>query len=156
MATLKNAHGEDYEPTLRAYTVTDQYGQDVNVDAYLLGFATSEQPQHDENAHPEDDTAPKRVRCSACRWFEARVFDVSDDENAGSRYLVHTVGRSIVPGESDRNRVAFTNSAFEVIEVLTVRQGGVPKLPVASGRALAQAAALDEEIAHAFVNRAVA
>jgi hypothetical protein len=146
-----------HEPTLRGVTLPDEGGRPpVEVQAYLLGYASSQHDTHDENAHDPGETAPKRVRCSACRWFEVQIYDVSDDPNSDETYLVYTVGKTIVPDETDRIRFVWTTSEYEVVEALVVRQGGVPKMPVASGRALAQAAKLDEDIAHAYINRAVA
>lgn len=148
---------ETHELTLRGVTLPNENGKpDVEVQAYVLGYASSQHDVHDENAHGPDETAPKRVRCSACRWFEVQIFDVSDDDEAGTTYLVYTVGKTIVPGETDRIRFVWTDSPYEVVECLTVRQGGMPKLPVASGRAISQAAYWDEDVAVAYRDRAVA
>lgn len=145
------------ELTLRRVTLPDEGGRPpVEVDAYLLGFATSQHDDHDDKAHGPDETAPKRVRCSACRWFEVQIYDVSDDDESDESYLVYTVGRTIVPGETDRIRFKWTDSPYVVVGCLVVRQGGVPKLPVASDIALGQAAFYDDAIADAYVNRAVA
>lgn len=121
-------------------------------------------------------------RCSHCRWFEARVLRVRHEltgtctcgagsdlhaaqlhtrtcgvEDPSGRYLVLTYGRTRVPGETDKRRSVWTNSAFEVVEVLVQRdRGEKPFLPAASARVLAQAAQWDEDISDAFVNRAVA
>jgi len=122
------------------------------------------------------------TRCPACRWFEARIFavdaelspddvctcDVPPDavdhehaphcgeEPARARYLVLTYGRTVVDGEHQRRRAVWTNSTFEVIEVLTQRaQGGEKFIPAPAARALAQAAALDDVLRDAYVNRAV-
>lgn len=143
--------------TLRSVTLPDEGGKPpVVVDAYVLGHATSQHEDHDENAHGPAETAPRRVRCSACRWFEVQIFDVSRDDDAGVKYLVYTVGKTIVPGETDRVRFVWTDSEREVVEALVVRQGGTPKLPVASARALSQAARWDDDILDAFDNRVVA
>ena len=147
----------NHEPALRRVTLADEGGRPpVTIDAYLLGYASSQHETHDDRAHEPGETAAKRVRCSACRWFEVQIYDVSDDENSDESYLVYTVGRTIVEGETDRIRFVWTNSEHEIVSALVVRQGGVPKLPVASDRALAQAAKLDEDIAYAYINRAVA
>lgn len=147
----------NHEPALRRFTLADESGRPpVDIEAYLLGIASSQHEVHDEKAHGHDEFAPKRVRCSACRWFEVQIYDVSDDPGSDETYLVYTVGKTIVPGETDRVRFVWTNSEHEIVSALVVRQGGVPKLPVASDRALAQAAKLDEDIAFAYINRAVA
>jgi hypothetical protein len=130
----------------------DGVRDEVPVAGYLLGRATSEKDDHN---HSQDFT-PDGQRCSACRWFEVLIVDTSEDDEAGSTYLVYTCGRTIIPGERDRTRFVWTDSPREVVEALVVRQHGQPKLPVASARALAQAADLDDDIADAFDNRAVA
>jgi hypothetical protein len=144
------------EPELRPWPldrVADDGTRDtVTVQGYLLGRATSEKEGHN---HAEDFT-PDGQRCSACRWFEVIIIDTSDDAEAGTDYLVYTCGRTMLPGEHDRTRFVYTDSPHEVVSALVVRQHGQPKLPVASDRALAQAAWLDNEIADAYVNRAVA
>lgn len=109
---------------------------------------------------PEFAGSPENVRryastterCSACRWFEVRIFSVEgeytdndvctcnvtqvdgdgdDDEihdiTCGldaprARYLVLTYGHSEVPGEIGKRRAAWTNSHYEVISILTQRQ----------------------------------
>lgn len=143
--------------TLRSVTLPDEGGKPpVVVDAYVLGHATSQHEDHDDKAHGPSETARRGTRCSACRWFEVQIFDVSDDEDAGVKYLVYTVGKTIVEGETDRIRFVWTDSEREVVEALVVRQGGMPKLPVASARALAQAARWDDDILDAYDNRAVA
>lgn len=120
-------------------------------------------------------------RCSACRWFEVRIFrvtaEVIDDEcnctggiaesnyahephcgtvPASGKYLLVTYGLSIVPGEVAKRRFLWTNSAFRVLESLTQRRAGSAFLPATSAQVLAEAAAFDEDLAEAYVNRAVA
>lgn len=146
-----------HEPTLRSITLANEAGKEpVAIQSYLLGYATSQQDEHDDRAHGPGETAPRGSRCSACRWFEVQIHDVSDDPESDETYLVYTVGRTIVPGETDRIRFKWTDSPRVVVACLVVRQGGQPKLPVASDLALAQAADLDEDIAAAYDNRAVA
>lgn len=114
-----------------------------------------------------DDEYPKRYappgdRCSACRWFEVRIFEVDSYKNdngawvSGDKYLVLTCGLSDVPGEVAKRRAHWTNSPFAVLEALTQRRGSTAFLPATSARVLAEAAAVDADIADAYVNRAVA
>jgi len=148
----------------------------VEFNGKFLGFSSSHREVH--GVHTGGDTyARARIdRCAACRWFEPRIFrvdDVAEDysgaENA--RYLVHFGGFSIVPGEQIRVRHEWLTSAFEVVEALTTRrsnrfEGEVdeddPRPPSMSSyltppaaRALAMAAANDDDLQHAYVNRAV-
>lgn len=126
-----------------------------------LGFGTS---RRDNHSHYPRNFAGKGEKCSACRWFEVTLYErVRSDDGAGSDpggtvsdYVVHTVGGSDVPGEHRLSRVEFTTSAFEVIELLTVRHPGKePFIAVQSQRALAQAASRDENIRDAYINRAI-
>lgn len=129
--------------------------------------------------------AERGQRCSACRWFECGIYAVEheyatddvctcgaspggvfDDAHehtdacgavpARARYAVVTYGLTLVPGELTKRRVTWTDSAFEVIEVLTQRNRQGAFLPATSARALAQAAPWDAALRDAYVNRAVA
>jgi len=140
------------QPALREWDFTDAAGDAVVVLGRMLGRASSVKDGHN---HPEE-YAEKGVRCSACRWFDVSILAVDEDDEAGADYVVYTCGRTIVPGEVDRPRFVWTSSPREVVESLVVRQDGQPKLPVASARALAQAADRDEDLADAYENRLVA
>lgn len=123
-------------------------------DGAVLGAASSESKLH--RGHDPRTYAPRGVKCSACRWLEVTVFATR------TGYVVHTVGVSEVPGEDDYDKVTATDSAFEVVELLTVRRpGGNGRpgetfVPPQYARALAQAASLDDGVREAYVNRAVA
>lgn len=134
----------------------------------LLGFATSQRTSHDHDVdydsrgQPLSFAAPGQ-RCSACRWFEVRIFaaeseltDADAEVDRKARYLVLTAGKSIVPGEVEMRRGVWTDSPREVIEILTQRRDGKAFLPTPSARVLAQAATWDEDMRDAYDNRAVA
>jgi hypothetical protein len=174
-------------PPLSDHELPGRDDEVIRVRARLLGFTTSERDDHSHPTGYESDDitptnpAPPGSRCSACRWFEARIMRVSaelvpgctcdapnhpdafrehvpgcGEEPARARYLVLTYGRTRVPGETDKRRAAWTDSAFEVIELLTQRSGGEAFLPAAAARVLAQAAQWDDDLQDAYVNRAVA
>ena len=115
-----------------------------------------------------DAEAPRRYaapgdRCSACRWFEVRIFEVDSYQQSdraswvsGDRYLVLTYGLSDVPGEVAKRRAQWTNSPFSVLEVLTQRRGSQAFLPATSAKVLAEASGNDPDIKDAYINRAVA
>jgi hypothetical protein len=85
-----------------------------------------------------------RVHLSDCGW-----------ESPGGAYLVVTAGRSRVPGEQTRRRAEFTDSPFEVIELLVQRREHNRRfIPQISARALASAAAHDPHIREAYVQLA--
>jgi hypothetical protein len=125
----------------------------------LLGAGTS-RAEHHSHAEP---FAARGAKCSACRWFEVALYrrrrpTTSADAEVSHTfdYVVHTVGGTAVPGEERRSRVSYTSSAFEVIELLTVRpHHGEPFIAQQSARALAQAAQFDDDIRDAYINRAI-
>lgn len=92
------------------------------------------------------------------RWFEVAIYVDEDGE-----YVVHTTGRTTHESETDRYRIVRTRSAFDVIELLTVRRvsqreahatkgrATAPYVPVASLRALAQSADRDAKIREAYL-----
>lgn len=144
---------------MQEHTLTTPTG-DHTFNGRIIGAGTSEAQHHN---HAEDwlapsspaapDTAgalPRRRKCSACRWLETTLY-----RTAEGKYVVHTIGRSIVPGEIDYIRVTFTPSAYEMVEILTVKSGREPYIPDPSARALAQAASDDDDVQDAYVNRAV-
>lgn len=158
---------ERTRPADRIHRVPGRDGEELAFEGALVGFASS---QRDDHTHRDAGYAAPGQRCSACRWFEVRIFAVSaelvpdpgdpeefeNDAEPRGRYLVLTYGRSEVPGETDKRRAVWTDSPFEVVEALTQRDRGAPFLPTASARALAQAAAYDADLQDAYVNRAVA
>ena len=137
-----------------------------------LGVGSSRQDDHRHDV-ARDRYAPRGVRCSACRWFEVAIYrryvtegiDLETDpkrpriypvDPEPGDYVVHTIGASIVPGETRLSRITPTDSPFEVIELLTVRKrDDDPWIPAQSARALAHAAEFDDGLREAYVNRAV-
>lgn len=136
------------------YTISTEKQGSTTFEGDLLGSGTSHSADH---SHPggfisRTPVNGRRASCSACRWFEVSLYW---DVDAG-QYVVHTIGRSIVPEEIDYARIARTHSPYEVLEFLTVRQPGNVFIASPSLHALAQAAHLDEGIRDAYVNRAIA
>lgn len=138
---------------MKSFTLHTENGEH-SFDGVVLGTATSEAQYHNHDSDYLTAAAPpkegRRQKCSACRWLETTIY-----LKAGGQYVVHTNGRSIVPGERDYVRVTFTDSAYEVVEILTVKGQTDPFIPAPSARALAQAADKDDDIQEAYVNRAV-
>lgn len=125
----------------------------VTIEATLIGFATSHRPRH--KVHRSGTYAAPREKCSACRWFEVRIFRVDPTTSDGNRFAVHTQGLTIIPSEIVKCRLEYARTGYEVVELLTVRQSDAVFLPAASSRALSQAAGLDKDIETAYINRAV-
>lgn len=173
----------------RDYVITVRDGAELEFSGRLIGYATSARDDHTHQTHDPVTGESRFVRdgdrCSACRWFEVRIFtvlclyvthctcgagdDAPDEQHSvgtdgrppcgevtpDGRYLVVTYGMTVVPGERPKRRSVWTNSAFEIIEILTQRNAGKSFLPATSGRVIAQAAASDDDIRDAYVNRAV-
>jgi hypothetical protein len=174
-------------PAVRDLTFEGRDGAPVRVRGQLLAFGTSER---DEHSHPTEFAA-RSERCSACRWFEVNIALVeaeiaSDDctcdmheingipahrpmcglEPPSGRYLVVTAGRTVVPEEMNFRRAEFTDSPYEVVELLRVESArdrvareaagrseseATRTLPPISARALAQAAAYDADLRAAYL-----
>lgn len=127
----------------------------------LIGVGTSQRQDHTHGSHDRHgELLMSSPRCPACRWSEIWIFEctsVATDSDVG-RYCVYTLGPSLVPTETTRASIRWAGSGFEIVELATVRRGerGGPYLPAAHARALAMAAHVNEDIADAYVNRAVA
>lgn len=144
---------DPHEPAT-LYRLTDATGNIVPIVCRLIGSASSFMPTHNHAPGRGPDKV-KGHKCSRCRWFEIQIFKTYDD------YVVWTLGRSDIAGEATHHRLVRTPSAWEVVEILTVRQNNGERdaqafLPVPSARALALASAYDDDIKEAYVNRAVA
>lgn len=124
----------------------------------LLGMSTTKRTTHICD-YPRD-YAPRTVRCGLCRWFETRIFRLVDahvEALQGMRYVLHYVGRTIVPGEVNLPRYELVRSGHEVVEAYTVRkENSQPFITKPGAKVLAQAADADSEIENAYVNRATA
>lgn len=167
--------------TTNDYIIVGRDDEIIGFNGTFLAFASSKRDMHDHNVqHVVYDNgqsyAPPRSRCSACRWFEVTIYrvneefilpegasvgiidDMSDYEviDRRGRYLVVTAGVSVVPNEVIMRRTSWTDSPYEVVELLTQRRGSRPFLPTPSARALSQAAAWDSGIQSAYIDRAVA
>lgn len=127
----------------------------------LIGIGSSYRPVHTHQGDYADKASVPK--CSACRWFELRVFTVDEpipEFSVNVRYLVYFTGISLVPGEHQRCRYELAITAWEVIEAMTLRhrlptgESNVYLSTVAS-RALAMAAGHNADIREAYINRAV-
>jgi hypothetical protein len=149
-----------------SYILPGSDTEPVSFTGRLLGIGSSYRPYH---THPEGTyadrptTASSSKKCSACRWFELRVFSVDEPIPGVSRqvrYLVYFAGVSVVPGEHQRCRYEAVSTAWEVIEAMTLRQrlaSGESNvyLSTVASRALAMAAGHDADLREAYINRAV-
>lgn len=119
----------------------------------LIGSASSEQEYHEDH---EDEWAPRNFRCPRCRWMEVDIYSDVTDGNQTYAYLVHTVGRSDVPTESDRPRFIPAFNAMMVVGGLVSRQRDArPHLTVAASSALFQAAIHSPELTDEIRTRGI-
>jgi len=139
----------------RDHHLDDGRGSEVDFHGELLGEATSRNGTHAPRAEHVDGLALRGEKCSACRWFEVRIYRVSSSSPT-TEYVVETVGRTEVPGERTRTRIERTDAPHWVIECLVQRRDGDVFIPTVSRRALAQVATRDRAIEDAFINRVVA
>lgn len=135
-------------PEPRIHSINTREGPQ-RVYGRLLGYSTSESDNHTHSL----PFAVKGTRCSACRWFEVYIFETNGED---AQFCVHTVGKTKVPGEIEFQRTSWSDSAYEVVELLFVRQRGETHLPRPSARAIAQAATYNDDIRKAYVNCATA
>ena len=152
MSEQTSSPGEDQVGVEGAWTLPEDDQGPITVRAAFLGVGSSWHRRHAD--HP-DRFAAKGFRCSACRWFEVRIFrELSGRE----RFLIHFTGVSQVPGEVHWSRAEYVLTASEVIESLLTRKapGGVLRQPFLTGpvaRALAQASEFDDELYRAYLDR---
>lgn len=140
------------EPHFTIHHIIDKDGI-FDVTARLLGFATSHRDRH-TNHDPERGYMPPGMgRCSACRWIEVKILELSPEcaDEFGGQYIVHTHGRTTVPGEIELCNPFVSSSAFEILDFLTVNRNGNTFVPHASARSLAQAAQYDTNIREAWL-----
>lgn len=161
------------QPKLERVSLLGRDGDPFEFTGVLLGAASSERELHTHDLDRQPH-APRHRRCSACRWNEVAIYrryvtegiDLETEPNRpriypldapeSGDYVVHTVGVSLVPGEHRLSRIASSDSAFEVVELLTVRRPDEePFMTPQSSRALARAAERDDDLRDAYINRAV-
>lgn len=121
-------------------------GELILHDTIRLGHRTSKRMSHYH--HEGVEYAPRKHRCSACRWFEVALFRTETD------YVLWSCGHTVVPGENSRILIERTSNEWRIVELMTVRKGETAFIPSPSAGVLADAAKLDEGIRDAYVNRA--
>lgn len=132
-----------------------QDGEVLTFTGRYLGLGSSQRDSHIN--HPPGESAPKRTTCSACRWFESRIFRVRGNDRG--EFLLYYVGETTVPGEEVRYRYDWLKSPYEIIEALTtIRTDETTSerrsfLSYAARRVLAQAAGYDEDVRDAYEGR---
>lgn len=133
---------------LRDYDFDAHRMRMVSFNGRRIGAASS---RDDEHSHPADRPAVKGERCSACRWFEVRIYvDMGAREQRERRdggYVLETIGRTTVEGEHDRFRTRLFHDPWLVIAKLVKRTRDVTFLPTVAQVALEEAATNDPALA---------
>lgn len=115
-----------------------------------LGFGTSRRGSHLN--HPPGTSATRGVRCSGCRWTDTTIYWSATDR----KYIVHIVGRSVVPGEHDKIRTAWADDPDAVLDGLLIspprhvrarHDDTSLELPQPNADALTEAAERDDALA---------
>lgn len=83
------------------------------------------------------------------RWFEVRLFR-RDAEDSPTEYRVEMIGKSRVPGETDRLRTEVTTSPHAVIDFLAMGEPHNRYVPKVSRKALHEAADIDGALSDAL------
>lgn len=130
-------------------------------EARVLGFGSSYRKTHLDHA---PGTFPERGRsCSGCRWTDTAILWAQPVEDEGDgrlkpiapwQYVFVSIGKSIIPGESRRDTIVWTDDAEEVLRKLFVptkkdfrRDTGAKAISPQNAAAFRNAAHIDEEIA---------
>lgn len=82
------------------------------------------------------------------RWFEISLF--SRDQEGRTQYRVEMVGKTIIPGETDRPRTETTTSPHAVVDFLAMGEPHNRYIPKVSRKALHEAADIDEALGEAL------
>lgn len=123
----------------------------------VLGFGSSYRESHLN--HNPGSAPPKGVRCSGCRWTDTFIVRVdtpggyTEDmirEPAERQYVLISLGKSKIEGESMRQTVIWTADAAEVLRKLFVptkpgfkHDTGGKAIPPHNGAAFREAARVD-------------
>lgn len=128
-------------------------GEPVRIEGVFLGMSTSQRASHENHrgsAYGTDTTwTSTNPRCSACRWFEPRIFVHTEEPHF---FGLYKIGMTVVPEEEIRRSYVQAGSALELIEAMSIRRQGVMILPIPARRVIAQAAGYDTEIRDAYLD----
>lgn len=138
-------------------------GEVITFTGKFIGFGSSQRTEH--VGHPDTPHVGRKSSgdgtraqsCAACRWFETRLFRVTNDDRG--LYLLFNVGETRVPGEEALYSSYWVRSPYEIIDQLTTIRTDVPSgtrqmfLRMPARRLLAQAAYHDTSMRDAYEGR---
>lgn len=116
--------------------------------AKVLGFGSSY--KEDDHSHAPG-MLPPREGCPSCRWADIAIMRMDSGEGPSS-YVLATMGKSEVAGETHRLKIVFTSNPRKVLQGVFVNTKGPKsgpmdkKIPVPNAVAFRRAAAVDEEL----------
>lgn len=118
--------------------------------AVVLGFGSSFQTGEEVRHTDHIPGTPPQLgtRCNACRWADIAILKTVTEDKTPGLYAVILMGKSEIPGETQRLRTAWTKSPMEVLESLYVRgkDGKSRKLPLTNAIAFRRAGKVDTGI----------
>ncbi len=109
----------------------------------LLGYSSGQHSDHNPYAEHDDNgiLSEYQERCSGCRWPETAVFEAIDPPQNDKKFMLYTLGRTLVPGEITRMRAVWAGSPSDVVDLAVIRHAGRdPYMTSPSRQALKQAA----------------
>lgn len=114
----------------------------------LLVFSTTKVDEHSDIAHLGGARIPM-ARCSACRWTELALYRQDEQGENAAGWVLHSIGRSVVPGETDRPWFRVVTDPREVVSAMLQRDSstGQKHIPSYAKRALDEASDLDDNLA---------
>lgn len=83
------------------------HGKELTINAMFIGVASARQDKHNHAGR----FAPAGRRCPACRWYEPRIFKITET----GKYLLYTLGCSDLPDEVDVPRYRYATDAHQAI-----------------------------------------
>lgn len=116
--------------------------------AMILGFGSSFSESEEHNGHMPGTPPTPGERCPVCRWADVAILKTVPTEGAEPMYLLATMGKSEVAGESNRIKTVWTTDPMGVLRNLSVagRDGASAKIPIPNARAFRYAAHTDAGI----------
>jgi hypothetical protein len=120
----------------------------------ILGFGSSFSEEADHKGHMPGTPPNPDERCPVCRWADVAILRTATEEGK-TMYVLAAMGKSEVPGETQRVKSVWTEDPESIYRHLSVpgREGAAPKIPIPNARAFRFAAFADlqiREVLHDF------
>lgn len=127
-------------------------GQEFN--GVVLGFGSSYSEAGTHKGHIPGTVPAAGERCSACRWADVAILRTDLQADGKTMYAILAMGKSAVPGESNRIRDTWTTDPLDVLRNMAVSgrdhrtevHSSYRRIPVPNAIAFRYAAYADAEI----------